>query len=372
MENGDGMKILQTPPRILSSGGVERYVADLSGELIKRGHQVQILCSRSRSDVLPRSILPVRILTPLGLIGNTPITPSLPCHLLCEDFDILHTHTPTPWSSDWSRIIAGLKGRPLVLTYHSAITGEGSAAMIARFYNRTALKHLFRSADRIILARPGYIPLPLRNFQDRIEYIPVGVDTSQFYPEKTGFSTDVFFLSVLDAFHGFKGLDTLLEAIKRVKKEIPTIRLVIGGGGSQIPYYARQADSMDLGANVRFTGYIPQERLKDYFTGSRLFVLPSRAPELETFGIVLLEAMACGRPVVTTKIAGMAEDIIRSSSGIIVEPDSPGELATAILSILKDEYAAEKMGENGLHLIREKYLWPTIAARMEQLYKDIQ
>jgi glycosyltransferase involved in cell wall biosynthesis len=244
--------------------------------------------------------------------------------------------------------------------------------MIARLYNRTALKNLLRSADRIILARPGYVPLPLRDFQDRIEYVPVGVDTSQFFPEETKLSVDVFFLSVLDAFHGFKGLENLLEAITLVKKEIPSIRMVVGGGGSQLPYFARMADSMGLGANVRFTGYIPPEHLKDHYNGSRLFVLPSRTPELETFGIVLLEAMACGKPVVTTKIAGMAEDIIRTSSGIIVKPDSPGELAAAILSILKDEDAARKMGENGLQLIREKYLWPAIAARMEQLYKDIQ
>ena len=366
------MKILQTPPRIFTPGGVERYVADLSRELIKRGHQVQILCSRSRSDVPLRSSLPVHLLTPLCHIGNTPITPSLPCHLLHEDFDILHTHIPTPWSADWSRMIAGWKTKPLVLTYHSGIAGEGYTGTIARLYNRTALQRLLRSMDRIILARPGYIPHSLRDYQGKIEYIPVGVDTSQFFPRKTEFTADIFFLSVLDAFHGFKGLDTLLEAMKLVKKDIPSVKLVIGGGGSRLPYYTHLAGIMGLRENVRFTGYIPQESLKDYFNESRLFVLPSQAPELETFGIVLLEAMACGRPVVTTKIAGMAEDIIRSSSGIIVEPDSPGELVRAILSILKDEYAAEKMGENGLHLIREKYLWPTIAARMEQLYKDIQ
>lgn len=366
------MKILQTPPRIFTAGGVERYVGDLSRELVKRGHRVKILCAKGKVHPEGDQNLEILPLSSIGTIGNTPITPTLPLHLWKQDFDILHTHLPTPWSSDWSSIIARQKDRPLVITFHSSITGRGFTRIIADLYNRTALRHLLRSAERIIITRPAYIPEQLRFFQEKIACIPIGVDISRFYPDEQEISAEIFFLSVLDEFHGFKGLDTLMAAIQLVKRKIPGIRLVIGGGGQKLPYYVRMAETMGLSENIRFTGFIPEERLKDYYNRSRLFVLPSRSPELETFGIVLLEAMACGRPVVATKIAGLADDITRSCSGTIVEPDDPGELATAILTILQDESLEQSMGENGRMLVREKYLWPVIAGRIEQLYKDIR
>jgi len=367
-----GMKIVHTPPRIFTAGGVERYVADLSSELINKGHDVQIFCSRGGLPDTRTRDLPVHVFTHIGKIGNTPITPALPLRLLQEDFDILHTHLPTPWSADWSGMVARQKGRPLILTYHSSIIGRGFSRIIADIYNRTALNGLLQTAERIIFTRRTYIPEPLMSFQEKIVYIPIGVDCSRFYPEEREISADIFFLSILDEFHGFKGLDTLMASMQIVKRKIPSIRLVIGGGGPKLIHYARMAESMGLRGSVRFTGFIPQEKLRDCYNRSRIFVLPSRAPELETFGIVLLEAMACGRPVVTTKIAGMADDINRLGAGIVVEPDDPGELANAMLTILQDKSLERRMGESGLLLVREKYNWQSIAGQVEQLYKDIR
>lgn len=365
------MKIVQTPPRIFGPGGVERYVADLSVELIRRGHDVSVVCSSGGVLGDRESRVPIRTLTACGRIGNTPITPALPLRLLQTDFDLIHTHIPTPWSADWSGIIAGFMRKPLVVTYHSSITGRGFAGSIARFYARTSFRRLMHAADSIIVARERFLPASLADFEEKIVHIPIGVDVSRFYPEQNDCTADVFFLGVLDEYHGFKGLDTLLSAIRIAKRKIPSIRLVIGGGGSMLAHYADMAASMGLSENVRFTGVIRDEELRDYYNRSQVFVLPSRTPELETFGIVALEAMACARPVVTTEIAGMADDISRAGAGIVVEPDNPEEIADAITRILLDESLADRMGKNGLLLVREKYLWTSVAARIEHLYRTI-
>ncbi|MCU0628955.1 MAG: glycosyltransferase family 4 protein [Methanoregulaceae archaeon] len=365
------MKIIQTPARIFSSGGVERYVGDLSRQLVKRGHHVTIICAQSRTHSAVCQDLEILPLVSIGRIGNTPLTPSLPFHLLKQDFDIIHTHLPTPWSADWSRIVAHWKDRPLVLTYHSAITGRGIARRIAGMYTRTAQKTLFSRASRIILAREAYFPDSLRDFRDKVAYIPIGVDSTRFYPQELEDTSDIFFLSVFDKFHGFKGFESLLSAIQHIKIRIPDVRVVVGGDGPLLPYYGRMAESMGLSKNIHFAGHIPEDRLRDYYNGCSVFVLPSRSPELETFGIVLLEAMACGRPVVTTDIAGMADDIKKTDAGIVVKVDDREALANAILKILQDKSLGRMMGSCGRRLVEEKYRWETVTEKIEQLYKDI-
>jgi glycosyltransferase involved in cell wall biosynthesis len=365
------MKILHTPGRIYTTGGVEQYVHHLTRELKRRGHDITIISSDITNAEVPRQDTSVRLLRHIGIVGNTPITPGFPLNVWKEDFDIIHTHLPTPWSADWSAIVAGLKEKPFILTYHSAITGTGLTRVIAELYNRTALFALFSAADRIILARSRFLPESLHRFREKLEIIPIGVDGQEFFPSEGEMTCDIFFLSVLDEFHGFKGIDVFFSAIQRVKEKIPSLRVVIGGGGSRLATYRGVAESMGLGSTIHFTGYIPQHRVREYYDGCSVFVLPSLSPELETFGIVLLEAMACGRPVITTEAAGMADDIIRYGTGIVIRMGDPEALAEAILTVLLDDALGKRMGLAGRRLIETTYDWKIIGGRIEQLYKDV-
>ena len=186
-----------------------------------------------------------------GKIANTNITPSLPRTLLSENFDIVHTHIPTPWSSDWSNIISRIKNKPLVVTYHNDIIGNGFANTIANIYNKTALKFLLNKADKIIITQDNYIKSKhLQNYKDKITTIPNGVDSSLFKPNNTKRQKNqIFFLSVLDKFHKYKGLDYLLEALVYVKKEIPTVKLVVGGKGELLDFYKEKTHELELEDN---------------------------------------------------------------------------------------------------------------------------
>lgn len=105
------MKIIQTPARFYPfTGGVENYVYGLSKELVKQGYEVKVICAREPDkDVKEIDGIKVEKLRWIGKVANTNITPFLPFKLLFEDFDVIHTHLPTPWSADWSAIIAWIR-----------------------------------------------------------------------------------------------------------------------------------------------------------------------------------------------------------------------------------------------------------------------
>ena len=370
------MKIFQTPVRFYPFiGGVENYVYYLSRELVKLGHEVTVICANEPVTKKEENIdgINVKRLSYFGKVANTNIIPELPFTLSGGNFDIIHTHIPTPWSADWSNIISKFKKKPLVITYHNDIIGSGMAGYIADFYNSTALKSLLNTADKIIITQLNYLNFSpyLRNYEDKIEVIPNGVDINKFKPiEVTEDRDTLFFLSLLDEFHKYKGLDYLLNALKIVKCEIPNIKLIVGGEGVLLEYYRKMVKEAGLEDNVEFHGFINNEEIVEYYNRCSIFVLPSISSKQEGFGIVVLEAMACETPVISTEIVGVAADVKESNSGIIVPPKNIDELANAIIKILKDKNA-KTMGINGRKVVKEKYTWSEIAKKTEDLYRRV-
>ena len=372
------MKILQTPVRFYPFiGGVENHVYYLSKEVVKRGHKVAVICANEPNTTKEEIIseITVKRLSYIGKLANTNITPKLPFVLLNEDFDVIHTHLPTPWSADWSAIISKIKKKTLIVTYHNNITGSGIAKYIAMFYNSTSLKFLLNRADKIIITQPNYIDSSpyLKSYKNKIEVIPNGVDVNKFKPIEVdkGDKSIIFFLSLLDKFHRYKGLNYLLSALKIVKKEISDVKLIVGGKGKLMSEYKNMANSHGLKDNIEFHGFIPDEKIVEYYNKCNVFVLPSISSTQEGFGIVLLEALACGTPVISTEIVGVAEDVKRNNAGIIVPPKDPEALADAIIKLLDDKDLTKKMGANGRGLVEEKYTWKRVAEMTEKVYKEV-
>lgn len=364
------MRIIQTPPGFYRySGGVENYVLSLSRELSKLGQDVSIICASERDldDTVVDGIL-IKRLGCVGKLANTNITLKLPYVLLKENFDIMHTHLPTPWSADWSAITSRIKSRPLVLTYHNDITGFGTMDYIAKLYNTTMLQFVLSKADAIITSTNRQLKSPLlRNYSKKIKVIPPGVDTDKFKPARVEkIENSIFFLSILDNYHKYKGLEYLIKALRLVREEIKDVKLTVGGDGNLLNYYKEMVVSLGLGGSVEFTGYIPEERILEYYNKHELFVLPSISPIQEGFGIVLLEAMACGIPVVTTNVVGLSEDIEHENAGVVVEPRDVKSLAEAIIKILKNK----KNGRNARKL-SERYEWSKTAKKILGVYLDV-
>ncbi|NYZ79012.1 glycosyltransferase family 4 protein [Candidatus Micrarchaeota archaeon] len=365
------MKILQTPARFYPHvGGVESYVYNLSRELVKIGHDLSVICANepNAGDEVVDGVK-VKRLGYVGKIANTNITPKLPYAIWKEDFDVIHTHLPTPWSADWSAVISKVKEKPLVLTYHNNIIGSGFASQIANIYRRTMMKFVLGKADKIIVTNKKQLKFSpfLGGYAEKVKIIPPGVDTKKFKPLKVEKEENsVFFLSVLDRFHEYKGLEHLLRALKIVKNEINDVKLTVGGGGELTEHYKGIAHQLGLKDNVDFIGQIAESELVKQYNMSELFVLPSTSPAQEGFGIVLLEAMACGVPVVTTDIVGMAEEIEKENAGIVITPTDAESLADAIVIGLENK----KNGKNARRLA-ERYNWRIIAKNISEVYSSI-
>ncbi len=373
------MKILQTPVRFYPfTGGVENYVYYLSRELVKSGNQVKVVCAKEPDIESKQRVegIEVERLPYMGKIANTNITTGLPGALSDGDYDIIHTHIPTPWSADWSAFYSNSKKKPLVVTYHNDIIGQGLASLVARIYNSVGLNYVLKTAAKIIITQPGYLQSSsyLAKYRDKIEVIPNGVDVEKFQPIQASDNEDkstIFFLSVLDEFHKYKGLDYLLEALKIVKNNVPDVKLIVGGKGVLLDHHQEMAASLGLKDNVEFAGFIPDEEIADYYSQASVFVLPSISSLQEGFGIVALEALACQTPVVTTDIVGVAQDLKQIKGGIVIPPRDTHKLADAITQILSDAQMQKEMGQRGRKLVQEKYTWKVVASSMEKVYKEI-
>lgn len=367
------MKILQTPVRFYPFiGGVENYVYYLSQELVNKGHQVRVLCANEPPAPRKETVAGIQVkrINYIGKIANTNITPGLPYALSRESFDIIHTHIPTPWSADWSYIASKFKNKPLIVTYHNDIIGNGAAQHIAKLYNSTALKLLLNHAAKIIITQPDYLQSSpyLERYEDKIEVIPNGVDVRKFKPLNLAKETNsLFFLSLLDEFHKYKGLDYLLKSLKIVKEEVKDVKLVVGGEGRLRDYYQKMAKDLGLLDNVEFHGFIPHEKIVKYYNKCCAFILPSISSKQEGFGIVALEALACETPVISTDIVGVSDDVKKVNAGIIIPPRDVEKLAQAIIDLLTNPELS-KMGLNGRKLVQEKYTWLKIAGMAENLY----
>jgi glycosyltransferase involved in cell wall biosynthesis len=209
----------------------------------------------------------------------------------------------------------------------------------------------------------------LNKFKKKITVIPNGIDTSIFYRKNViKEENSILFVSILDKYHEFKGLPYLLKAVKALVSSVPNIQLFIIGEGELKVIYEKLASELGISEHVIFLGEISQSKLATYYSRSTVFVLPST--EIEGFGIVLLEAMACEIPVIATDIVGTSDEIKKYQTGIVINPKNVNSLKDALMKILTNKKLQAQMGKNGRMLIESKYSWNTIANQIQKVYLE--
>ncbi len=215
------------------------------------------------------------------------------------------------------------------------------------------------SADNIVIIEPG---------TDIHTYHPLAEgekDTEITLPEKY-----VFCISRIDS---NKGHDMLLHAFNIVRKEIPDVDLVIGGGSPtpkerELDIKAGMKEIVDecgMQDRVHIIGYVPDELMAPYYRQSQMFVLPSL---FEPFGMTTTEAMACGTPVVASKFGGIKTVINTGENGVLVDPTNAEKFAGAIIDLLKNHDKAEKIGKAGAQTVKDHLSWEAIARRHLEFY----
>ncbi|HSR11728.1 MAG TPA: glycosyltransferase family 4 protein, partial [Thermodesulfobacteriota bacterium] len=168
---------------------------------------------------------------------------------------------------------------------------------------------------------------------------------------------------------GLKGVKVLLKAIDAIARRQNGVKLLIIGDGEEKGSLAGLAEAMGIANRVFFAGFIPNSELPRYYSVAKIGVFPTLADE--AFGISICEAMACGVPVVATRVGGIPEVVDDGVSGFLVPPGKEEELAERIETLLDDDLLGKRMGALAVEAIHERFTWEKVADRLTRVYRTV-
>ncbi len=369
------MKIgLVSPYDYTFPGGVTNHIAYLAHYFIQWGHKVKIIapCSGKGIHYFEEEVVAIGKPVPIpfgGSVARIPVSPWLPARvgeiLAKEDFDILHLHEPF---APMVCISALLKSNYAnVGTFHACYSKPRIYWIGKPIFRRW----LPRLQGKIAVSKPA-LDFVSRHLPGEYRIIPNGIDIERFTPDgpkREEFIDSRLNILFVGRLERRKGLGHLLSACARVKRSFPNFRLIVVGPGTVLRFkYERSIKDMGLADNVVFVGFVPSTELPSYYRSADIFCAPATGGE--SFGIVLLEAMACGKPVVATNIGGYASVLAHGEEGLLVPPRDEESLARALLSLLENKALRQQMGAKG-KIKAEKYSWTNVARQVMDYYTSI-
>jgi glycosyltransferase involved in cell wall biosynthesis len=360
---------LVTPYFPPSVGGLERYTHREALALRDDpGFEVVVVTTGTtrRTSVSVEDGVTVVRLAPWLKVSNSPVSGWWPVQLRRllrqHRVDVVHAHAPTPFLADVAAYVAGR--RPVVLTYHSGsmVKGSGGAVdALLRTYERFVLPRVFARADRLVAVSP----VAALQSAERAALVPPGVDTDEFTPSGPPVGHDVLFVGRLQRTSRWKGVEVLLEAFAQVSDE--AARLVVVGDGDDVAWLRSRAASLGVADRVVWRGSLHDEALVRAYQDAAVVVLPSLT-ESESFGMTLVEAMACGRPVVGSDVGGIPFVIRDGVDGLLVPPGDATALAGALDRLLASPSERIRLGDAGRDAAVTRWDWRhSMAATLDQL-----
>jgi len=232
---------------------------------------------------------------------------------------------------------------------------------------------IYRHCDKILVLSEGLKEEVLANNvpPSKIEIVPLAVETDIFKP-LAKFDPENKNIIYVGRLHlRKKGINDLLLAFQKVIKEIPKSKLYLVGGGtdSDIEEIKKSIQELNLEKEVILVGPVPNKELPRYYALTQVAVVPS--VWLEAFGRVAIEGMACGKPLVSTRVGGLAEINLDGETGLIVEPKNPSQLAEAILKILKNPDLAKEMSQKARERVEKFYTYEAVAEKLISIFKKL-
>jgi rhamnosyl/mannosyltransferase len=353
-------------------GGLESVVVTLNAELVRRGIPVTYVVSRVRGPGLSEDVGGVRVVRAgsFGLVLSQPVSPALVMAVRREPGDVLHLHHPNPLGD----LAALVDRRPLVITHHSDVVRQ------------RALRALYGPLLRAAFARARFIAVgssqlaassrELARWDAKLRVIPFGIDPTRFAATpavtaraaalraawaggKGGGRGEPVVLAV-GRLVGYKGFDVLIRAAAALEA-----RLVLVGTGPEEPRLRALA-----GPHVVFAGRVSDADLVACYHAADVCCLPS-VTMAEAFGVVLLEAMACAKPLVTTALpTGVAAVNRDGVTGLVVPPGDVGALHDALAALLASPSRRADLGAEGRRVLEREYTAALMGQRYEALYRE--
>lgn len=296
------------------------------------------------------------------------------------EVDIAHVHSVNPIAELAALKYAKSKGIPVIVTYHGDPQESfgGLARRVAvNFYIKFLLNKILSDANIIISPSKYFLGNSrfLNKYKDKIVIIPNGVNISDFsvpYAKEECKrivrleGNIILFVGRLDQ---RKGPEVLIKAFVKVVKHIPNAKLVFVGAGPLKAKLDNLSKSLSVNNRVKFAGFIKDYEKPLYYKSADIFVLPS-IMNSEIFGIVNLEAMASGTPIIASNIGGIPDVVEDGKEGLLFPPNDPKALAKAIIRLLTDQELRDKISEQASKKVKN-FSWEKIAEKTEKIYKQV-
>lgn len=385
------------------TGGMNVYVREVSRHLGQQGIAVDVY-TRQQDPCSPRVVE----FAPQARVIHLPAGPTAPYskhrvwdhlaeflkevqafrHSQGVHYDIIHSHY---WLSGWVALQLRQTWRvPVVHMSHTL--GYAKNAVAQQPWEQEPVRRLqveyevLQKSDALIAESPASKELMVRDYRvdpAKVQVIPCGVDTTLFAPQEQqqarralSLPASAPLLLFVGRVQALKGIDTLLRAAQVVRQRYPELQVLIIGGGvdehdvhesEELRRLQMLGADLDLHEHVHFIKAQPQERLAQYYAAADVVIMPSH---YESFGMVVLEAMACGAPVVASNVGGLASTVVHEQTGLLVPVGDTAAFAQAILRLLSVPELGATFRRAGLERA-QLYAWPRIVERNAQLYQQL-
>jgi len=341
-------------------------------------------------------IMPIRGLKPVEFISGVEVrrVPVMRQRQdYCSTFEMATFLISAAWSSVWQvrefrpdivHIFFGIPDGPIgwllkriyrlpyVISLRGADVPSDEVKRFATEYRllRPLVRRLWRDADALVAVSNG-----LRSHAERltpdlsIQVIPNAIDLSQFTPPRQRDAQGPVRLLYVGRFNKFKNVETLIEAVDRLSRmDIGDFDLELVGEGEQRPVLERMVAERGLSRRIHFSGWVPRQRIAEYYRRADIFVT---ATTWEGMPNTVLEAMACGLPIVGTQASGLGELVQDGVNGYLVPIKDAAALAEAIALLIDNGYERRRMGRQSRKLVERQFAWEHIAAQYVAVYQRV-
>ncbi len=370
------------PPKI--EGGMDIHCYEISKRLVELGHDVNLILPNFNSppykNVEGINIFPIECeknFSSIFYLVKTIEDYNKKIFNSFKDFnfDIIHSH-------DWISVLASLQlkqitKKPWVLNLHSLeyIRAAGN------IFGENEIEKIeilgMENCDKILTVSNLMKRILVENYKINPKKIEVIYNAASFSSEnarpenvreKYNLENEpiIFFLGRLTE---QKGIEYLIYAAKKILKKFPDTKILISGQGYLLESLKKFSRILGIEDSIIFTGFLPPEELKDYYSAADVFVSPSI---YEPFGITILEAMECETPVIVTENTGVAENFNHLKHLIKVKPRNSDELAKSVITLLKNKSLKKKIGKSGKEFSRKIYSWDKITKNIIKIYEEVK
>jgi glycosyltransferase involved in cell wall biosynthesis len=390
------MKVLQVTPYFAPAyafGGTVKAAYQISSELVRRRHEVVVYTSDIKNQNTRLNIEPMKVLGKMKVYymrnlslelarrSKIFITPEiiLKARNEAERFDIIHLHEYRTFQNIVLHHYARKYGIPYVLQAHGSLPRIMVKRRLKWVHDASFGYRLLRDASRVIaLSRVEAQQYRHMGVQEnKIVMIPNGIDLAEYsnlpirgsFKKKFGIDQGERLVLYLGRINKIKGLDILVKAFARMASNLHNVKLVIVGPDDG--YFCELQSlitALKIESKVVITGHLDGNDKLAAYVDAEVYVLPSR---YETFPMGLLEAYACSKPVIASKIGGLSDLVIDNVTGILVESGNEIELEKSILSELDDYNRAREMGLRGRAFVEKNFSIEKVVDKLEQLYEDV-